>query len=300
MQIIFLSTTKVASLQLSRWQISVCIMTLFLLGAACAWFIQPLLLTSIAGHTVEAKTPVHIQEISPPDIAAINHRIEKMQEHIEQLNHLGTRLSHAIGSVAENNAQEIPLPLPQHEQNASIPTFSPILNNIAQRINFDATRFNQLETRLAARQLQSLSNPRQMATMSIIASNTSAFGWRHDPLTGLRTFHEGIDIAAPEGRPIMAVAPGKVISAKLHAGYGLAIDIDHGNGIMTRYAHVSYFAVQAGDHVKTGQIIGSVGRSGRVTGAHLHFEIRIDGVAQNPEHFLVASLVKPVPHIHSL
>lgn len=115
---------------------------------------------------------------------------------------------------------------------------------------------------------------------------SSNFGWRIDPFTGLNAFHEGVDFMAEEGTPVLAAAGGVVIFAGVHPQYGNMIEIDHGNDLVTRYAHTSKMLVKVGDVVLRGGHIAEVGNTGRSTGAHLHFEVRHRGVAQNPARFL--------------
>lgn len=116
--------------------------------------------------------------------------------------------------------------------------------------------------------------------------NASGFGWRLDPFTGERAMHSGVDFSADVGTKVVSAAAGIVVSAEFHSDYGNIIEIDHGNDLTTRYAHVSRLLVQAGSVVKRGQVIAESGNSGRSTGPHLHFEVRFRGVAQNPNRFL--------------
>ncbi len=117
---------------------------------------------------------------------------------------------------------------------------------------------------------------------------TSGFGQRVDPVlgTGEGEFHKGIDIAAPQGTPIRATADGVVLSAALNNGYGREVLIDHGGGIKTLYGHMSGFNVLAGQNVFAGQIIGYVGHSGRTTGNHVHYEVKIHDISVNPHKYL--------------
>lgn len=115
---------------------------------------------------------------------------------------------------------------------------------------------------------------------------TSSFGERLDPFRGEGAFHTGIDIATAEGDPIHATADGTVIKASMGNGYGREIILDHGHGIETLYAHLSGFAVTAGQDVHRGDIIGYVGSSGRSTGPHLHYEVRIHDTPVNPHKYL--------------
>jgi len=115
---------------------------------------------------------------------------------------------------------------------------------------------------------------------------SSDFGWRIDPFTGQRAFHEGIDVMAETGTPIYAAAGGVVIFSGWNGQYGNMIEIDHGNGLITRYAHASKRLVKVGDLVVRGVEIGKIGKTGRATGSHLHFEVRRRGAAVNPKRFL--------------
>jgi murein DD-endopeptidase MepM/ murein hydrolase activator NlpD len=120
---------------------------------------------------------------------------------------------------------------------------------------------------------------------------TSSYGVRYDPFTGNAAMHAGIDMAGPIGEPIYAAADGVVHSAGWGGAYGNKIDIGHGRGIATRYGHLSRILVRAGDRVKKGEMIGRMGSTGRSTGSHLHYEVRVDGRAVNPMPFLKASNV---------
>lgn len=116
----------------------------------------------------------------------------------------------------------------------------------------------------------------------------SRFGSRSDPFTGRTAMHEGLDFSAPTGTPILAAGGGQVINAGSHTSYGFHIDIAHGNGLVTRYAHASKLLVKEGDIVKQGQKIAEVGSTGRSTGSHLHFEVRVNDEAQDPLKYLQA------------
>lgn len=115
---------------------------------------------------------------------------------------------------------------------------------------------------------------------------TSSFGERVDPFNGEGAFHSGLDISVPYGTPIHAAADGVVVFADTMNGYGDLIELDHGHGISTRYGHLSAFAITAGQHVRRGQVIGYVGATGRTTGAHLHYEVRVQNVPVNPHKYL--------------
>jgi murein DD-endopeptidase MepM/ murein hydrolase activator NlpD len=115
---------------------------------------------------------------------------------------------------------------------------------------------------------------------------SSNFGWRIDPFNGARAFHDGMDFMAEVGTLAVAAAGGVVIYSDWHPQYGNMIEIDHGNGLITRYAHLSKRLAKIGDVVLSGREIGQVGSTGRATGPHLHFEVRQNGAPLNPSHFL--------------
>ncbi len=115
---------------------------------------------------------------------------------------------------------------------------------------------------------------------------TSGFGYRADPFTGSGAFHSGLDFKGPIGAPVHAAAAGVVSFVGRHGGYGNTIEVDHGNGLMTRYAHLSRMHVVPGQAVKASETIGAIGNTGRSTGPHLHFEVRVAGRAVNPRPFL--------------
>ncbi len=125
-------------------------------------------------------------------------------------------------------------------------------------------------------------NPADVLMMS------SGFGHRRDPFTGASAMHSGLDFRGPIGTPILSAAPGRVSFVGRKSGYGNVVEVDHGQGIMTRYAHLSAFTAQVGEQVRAGQQIAKMGSTGRSTGSHLHFEVRLNGVAVNPRRFLEA------------
>jgi len=152
-----------------------------------------------------------------------------------------------------------------------------------ERLGLSLARMNALERGLAG-------IPQVLPASENYIS--SGFGYRADPFTGGAAFHAGLDFKGPIGAPIYAAAKGMVSFVGQRQGYGNCIEIDHGNGLMTRYAHMSRFVAQPGQQVAPGTVIGAIGNSGRSTGPHLHFEVRIHDRPVNPRPFLEAA-----PHV---
>ncbi len=145
------------------------------------------------------------------------------------------------------------------------------------------------ESRLFESRMKSLMVPN---TRPVEGPVGSGFGFRSDPFTGRAALHTGLDFSADPGTPILAAAGGVVTSTDPHPQYGNLLEIDHGNGLTTRYAHTQKILVKVGDLVKRGQQVALVGTTGRSTGPHLHFEVLVDGSMQDPAKFLTSA---PVP-----
>lgn len=156
----------------------------------------------------------------------------------------------------------------------------------------------QLEARIADREqqlrlLDSLISHQQLEDERFVAGRPITWGWlssrygyRSDPFTGRRTWHGGVDLAGKDGSDIIAVAAGVVTYSDKRSGYGNLVEIDHGDGLVTRYAHCKTLKVQVGDIVEKGQVLALMGSTGRSTGPHVHFEVLQDGKSQNPEHYI--------------
>lgn len=151
---------------------------------------------------------------------------------------------------------------------------------------------NALESRI--RSIEALGNSSSLPLIwAHMGKINNEFGFRRNPFGGRNyEFHAGIDIAGEKGDIVVAPGNGTVLRAGWQGGYGNFIEIDHGNGLTTRYGHLSRIEIQAGDTVQRGQVIGMVGSTGRSTGPHLHFEVRIDDKAINPRRFLPPELPK--------
>ncbi len=142
------------------------------------------------------------------------------------------------------------------------------------------------ESRLLEQKVKKMMVPTQRPiTVGMLGS---PFGWRMDPFTGRSALHTGMDFQAESGTPILAAAGGVVVAQEVHPEYGNMVEIDHGDNLVTRYAHASKVFVKKGDLIRRGQQIAQVGNTGRSTGSHLHFEVLVQGVPQDPQKFLAA------------
>ena len=218
-------------------------------------------------------------------------RLGQMQAQLLRLDTLGARLAKLSGIKPQEFAfDQLPpqggpyLPAAAQQQEVSLSTLNQQLGNLSVLLNDRNDKLVALESLL----LQDKLNKKQFPSVMPITDGwySSNFGWRIDPFTGENAMHEGVDYMVPEGTSIRASASGIVVYAGSHPQYGNMIEIDHGNDVVTRYAHASRLLAQLGQVVRRGQEIAKVGSTGRSTGNHLHFEVRYRGAAQNPTRFL--------------
>ncbi len=174
-----------------------------------------------------------------------------------------------------------------------LPSSSPTLQQLQGRVlaldeaaDFHTDLYTLFESRLMESQLSTLTIPSEMPLDS---AHTSGFGFRADPFTGRSALHTGLDFPAEPGAVIRAAAGGIVISREVHPAYGDMLEIDHGNDVITRYAHCSTIDVAVGAVVRRGQAVARVGNTGRSTGPHLHFEVLVKGVPHDPVRFLAGA-----------
>lgn len=176
-------------------------------------------------------------------------------------------------------------------QNATLEDLHRAVGVLDDQSGRHADVFTLIESRFFEERLRQLMVP-SMAPVAVAAG--SGFGFRADPFTGRAALHTGLDFPAEPGTPIRAAAGGVVLDVSVHPEYGQTLELDHGNSLSTLYAHLRRSLVKPGDIVRRGQVIAEVGNSGRSTGPHLHFEVLLQGVPQNPARFLAAE-VSPLP-----
>jgi murein DD-endopeptidase MepM/ murein hydrolase activator NlpD len=163
----------------------------------------------------------------------------------------------------------------------------PFFNGKSQQLHPTLERLNLALHRMEALERTLIAIPSGKPSSTGMMS--SSYGYRRDPFTGGGAMHNGMDFKGPHGLPILAAAGGRVTYAGSKSGYGKTVEVTHGNGLMTRYAHLSRIGVTTGQKVEQGVQLGAMGSTGRSTGTHLHFEVRLNGRAINPRPFLEAN-----------
>jgi len=237
-------------------------------------------------RTIQAEETERRDEVMRENLNVMAVKLGQMQAQLSRLDSLSDRLSHSVGLKPQDMKQVAdgrggPL---VREQQLTKPELEQLLDALSTQVEQRSDAMALIEAQVLEDRIRRSMLP---TTLPVIANwNASTYGWRLDPFTGHRAMHEGVDFSAPIGTPIFAAAAGVVTNVEQHPQYGNMVEIDHGNDISTRYAHASQIFVQPGALVKRGQKIAAVGTTGRSTGPHLHFEVRVAGVAQNPNRFL--------------
>lgn len=255
-------------------------------------FLQQVMAAAQQGETQKAR------EFVQQNLNAMAVKLGEMQAQLTRLDALGERLSTIAGIKPQEfrlnetpglgGAQSVVFPA----QNLSLQEFSQKLDALSRQMENRTDLLGVLEAQMFEQAVKKKLLPTILPVSGTY--NASSFGVRIDPFTGQHTMHEGIDFIADTGTTIVAAAGGVVQFAGFHPQYGYMIDLDHGNDLVTRYAHTSKMFVKEGDLIKRGVKIAEVGSTGRSTGSHLHFEVRFKGAAQNPARFLFASNPAPL------
>ncbi len=234
------------------------------------------------------------QEVIQGHLNAMAVRLGELQAQLLQLDGLGERLAQMAGLKPKDLPPSEPGkapgrggPAPTLSRDLSVDEFGSLLSELSHAVEERSDQLTVLEALLVS----TSTNKKFLPSLAPVDGGwlSSSFGWRIDPFSGQKSFHEGLDFPSESGTPIVAAASGKVIFADVHPQYGKMVEVDHGNGLVTRYAHASRLFVKEGDFILRGQKIAAVGSTGRATGPHLHFEVRLNGVPQNPGRFLLSA-----------
>jgi murein DD-endopeptidase MepM/ murein hydrolase activator NlpD len=227
------------------------------------------------------------------NLDAMARKLGEMQAKMVQLEALGERVS-GLAGVNPAEIRAVPArggalvsgrPLSMEELQGT-------LADLDQASAQGTDLLTVMESRLFDQKIRKMMVPTQQPVQA--GQLGSMFGWRIDPFTGRSALHTGLDFQANPGTAILAAAGGVVVAQEVHPAYGNMVEIDHGNNLITRYAHASKLWVKKGDLVRRGQKIAEVGTTGRSTGPHLHFEVMVEGVPQDPQKFLAAGRDLPV------
>ena len=247
-------------------------------------FIQSLISTLTQQHTAEAEREMRAQ------LNSLALKLGELQARLMRLDAFGERLGKAAGVKAdefrfsEPPGQGGPLLTTGQAGDIGFKNFQTRIADVSRVLDDRSDKLGVLDSILMDGRLAAKAVPTTLPVESGYYS--SDFGYRIDPFNGGNAFHSGVDFIAAPGSPILAAAGGTVVEATFNSQYGNMVDINHDNGLTTRYAHMSAMKVKVGDVVLKGQRVGDLGGTGRSTGPHLHFEVRENGVPLNPNRFL--------------
>ncbi len=306
------SLARTRVLQFQRWQLLLAVAGLAVLLMAASGAVYHFVFVKAAreGWPI-VNALVHLvvrDEIAQRDrfmrdnLDAMAQKVGEMQAKLVKLEAMGERVSGLAGMKAEElkplqrgagagaagqgrGGPYVPAANPSLEQ------LQALVSSLDEAADLNTDLLTYVESRLQESRLNALMVP---SALPVDGAVGSGFGFRPDPFNGRAALHTGLDFPAPPGTPIKAAAGGIVVTREWHAAYGHLLEIDHGNGLLTRYAHCASIEVEIGALVKRGQQVARVGNTGRSTGPHLHFEVLVNGAPQDPARFLAASLTPRV------
>jgi murein DD-endopeptidase MepM/ murein hydrolase activator NlpD len=298
------SLARTRVLRFNRWQLAGALAALILVLAALSGTVYHFIFLKAAreGWPVVSQIVrlVVRDEFAQRDrflrenLDAMAQKVGEMQAKLVKLESMSERVSGLAGvkpdelkqllkptsAASANGAQGGPYVAPQ---SITLEQLDSLIDTLDQATDQRTDLFTMIESRLLESRLKSLMVPNSAPVRGPVGYG---FGFRSDPFTGRTALHTGLDFPTDTGTPVLAAAGGMVLLTEAHAAYGNLVEVDHGNGLVTRYAHTSKMLVKAGDIVRRGQPIAEVGTTGRSTGPHLHFEVLVDGVPQDPAKFL--------------
>jgi len=243
-------------------------------------------LVSVVMHAQVERNEQYVQN----NVSAMARMLGDIQARLLRLDALGERVAKLAGIRPEEfNFHELPGrggPLAPDAHALSMHELQDQVARVGHSVEQRSDFMDVVESELAANEARDALLPHGTPVSEGFVG--SGYGMRNDPFTGQMSMHTGVDFAAPVGTPIFAAAGGVVVSAEPHPDFGNMLEIDHGKGLSTMYAHTSRMVVHLGDFVRKGQKIAEVGTTGRSTGPHLHFEVHVNGTPQNPSKYLAS------------
>jgi murein DD-endopeptidase MepM/ murein hydrolase activator NlpD len=233
-----------------------------------------------------------IQRQSEASLDALSLQLGRMQAESMRSNALGQRLAEMAGLDKSEFDFSVEPALGGSNTELSgnhldIVDLKESIDRVAENLAQERLELDLLENAMLDKDLKQSLDPKGWPVKRGYIS--SSYGYRSDPFTGKKVFHKGVDIPSAEGSPIHALAAGVVTRAENRSGFGNMVEIDHGNGYLTRYAHISKLAVKTGDRIDQDQVIAEIGSTGRSTGPHLHLEMFKDGRRFNPRKRLYSA-----------
>ena len=250
-------------------------------------------LSEAEARLAEYKSMVEdLRRQSEANIDVLSVRLGRMQAQLMRSNALGQRLAEMAGlDKSEFDFSQEPalggVASPLENDELQYGDVMQSLRHLSVRLEQEQMELALLENMMADKDLQQALDPKGWPVKGSYIS--SAYGYRNDPFSGRKSFHKGVDIPGKIGAPVHALGAGVVVTAKMKSGFGYTVEIDHGNGYTTRYAHTSKILVDVGDRISKGMVIAEVGSTGRSTGPHLHLELLKDGKQINPRKRLYSA-----------
>ena len=257
----------------------------------------PFITISYISKSTQLSQIKHERAAQNDQIASLNKQVGKFQQQVQRLKEFDVKLRIianlenaeetdsflGVGGISPSTHE--PWQEPESKQEtADLQRMKTELDHLCTEAEFREKSFQELYSFLEGKKKELACTPAIWPTRGWL---TSRFGYRIDPFTGLRQLHEGIDIANKIGTPIVSPADGVVARVFKNFGFGLMVEVNHGYGIVTRYAHLSKSYVKVGQRVKRGDRIAAIGNTGRATGPHLHYEVRLNGVPLNPQNYIL-------------
>lgn len=235
---------------------------------------------------------VDARQHAEEDAQALSRRIAQLHAHVIRLDAVGERLTQVAGLESGEFDFSTPPPVggPEIDAASDVQSLAGVLNSLNDfetKLSDRERQLRVLEDLLLASRLQKEIKPSGWPSENSYISST--YGWRTDPFTGRIALHTGIDFAGRSGSDVVSVASGVVITVETHPEYGRMVEVNHGNGYVTRYGHNQKVVVKVGDRVHKGERIALMGSTGRSSGTHVHFEVRLNGKLVNPAQYIEAS-----------
>ncbi len=271
------------------WIFYVLLTVFCLLLTSTAWlfkeYIQSIQLKTQLEQTQLAREEQHEQLLN------LHKQVQDITTNFQRVERFDTKIRHMLdvnselGSVdTKANEDFLNTSLPMHKPNLMARRMQNYLHLLAHDIELEEVNQQEL---LKALRLKEKALSRSPSIWPVRGKINSSFGYRRAPFGGHRSFHKGLDIKGVMGAPVLSSAAGTVRSAGYDGAYGIVVVVDHGAGIMTKYAHLQAATVKAGDEVKRGDMVGRVGMTGRTTGPHLHYEVVVGGVPRDPMKYIL-------------